>query len=50
MKYEISKEEMQHIERYRDLLPEFQAASDKQLEALFELQKQIIKDAVNSAQ
>lgn len=31
MKYELSAEEIQHIERYRDLLPEFQEALDKQL-------------------
>ena len=28
MKYELSAEETQHIEQYRDLLPEFQSALD----------------------
>lgn len=46
MKYELSKEEIRHIERYRDLLPEFREALDKQLQALFELQRQILKDAI----
>ncbi len=31
MQYELSVEEVQHIEKYRDLLPEFQVALDKQL-------------------
>lgn len=48
MKYELSAEEIQHIDRYRDLLPEFQEALDKQLQALFELQKQIVKEVLKS--
>lgn len=48
MKHELSKEELQHIERYRDLLPEFQAALDKHLLALFELQTQIMKETFES--
>lgn len=50
MKYELSAEEIQHIERYRDLLPEFQEALDKQLQALFELQRQIVKEALEASQ
>ena len=50
MKYELSAEEIQHIERYRDLLPEFQEALDKQITALFELQKQIMKETLEAIQ
>lgn len=50
MKYELSAEEVQHIERYRDLLPEFQEALDKQLQVLFELQRQIVKEALEASQ
>ena len=48
MRYELSAEEIQHIDRYRDQLPEFQEALDKQLQALFELQKQIVKEVLKS--
>ena len=48
MQYELSAEEIQHIEKYRDLLPKFQAALDKQLQALFELQTQIMKETFES--
>ena len=48
MNYELSAEELQHIERYRDLLPEFQEALDKQIQALFELQRQIVKEAIQA--
>ena len=48
MTYELSAEELQHIEQYRDLLPEFQAALDKQMQALFELQRQIVKEAIRA--
>lgn len=48
MMYELSTEEIRHIEQYRDLLPEFQDALDKQLQALFELQRQIVKEAIQS--
>ena len=48
MQYELSAEEVQHIEKYRDLLPEFQAALDKQLHTLFELQTQIMKETFES--
>ena len=50
MKYELSAEEIQHIERYRDLLPEFQEALDKQFQVLFELQRQIVKEALEASQ
>ena len=48
MQYELSTEEIRHIEKYRDLLPEFQEALDKQLQALFELQTQIMKETFES--
>ena len=48
MQYELSAEEIQHIEKYRDLLPEFQVALDKQMQALFELQTQIMKETFES--
>lgn len=50
MEYELSAEEIQHIERYRDLLPEFQSALEKQMQALFELQTQIAKEIFSSMQ
>lgn len=34
MQYELSDQEIQHIEKYRDLLPEFQKALDKQADVL----------------
>ena len=48
MQYELSADEVQHSEKYRDLLPEFQAALDKQLHTLFELQTQIMKETFES--
>ena len=50
MKYELSAEGIQHIERYRDLSPEFQAVIDKQIQALFELQRQLVKEALEASQ
>ena len=50
MKYELSEEEIQHIERFRDLFPEFQAALDKQMTVHFELQKQIRKETFEAIQ
>lgn len=44
MQHELSAEEIRHIEKYSDLLPEFQTALDKQLQVLFELQTQIMKE------
>ena len=44
MKYELSSEEIRHIERYRDLLPEFQETLDKQIDALFDLQTRVVKE------
>lgn len=32
MKHELSPEEVRHIERYRDLIEEFQAALDSQMQ------------------
>lgn len=46
LKFDLSKEEVQHIEKYRDLLPEFQQAADSNLQTLFELQTTIIKQAI----
>ena len=48
MQYDLTEHEVQHIERYRDLLPEFQSALDKQMQTLFELQTQIAKEIFSS--
>lgn len=48
MKYELSAEEIQFIERYRDLLPEFQAALDSQMKSLFDLQASIVKEMIQT--
>lgn len=52
MQYDLSAEEARHIEKYRDLLPEFQTALNKQLnkqlQALFELQTQIMQETFES--
>ena len=45
MQYELSTQEIQHIERYRDLLPEFQTVLDAYLHSCFELQTRILRDA-----
>lgn len=45
--YELSEEEVQFIEKYRDLLPEFQAALDKQAKVLFALQTEIVKEMIS---
>lgn len=50
MKYDLSKEEIQHIERYRKLFPEFQKALNKQLRVLIELQRQIVKGTLDDTQ
>ena len=47
MKYELSDEEVQLIENYRNLLPEFQKSADANLQTLFELQTEIIKQAIS---
>lgn len=44
MKYELSEDEIQLVEKYRDLLPEFQEALNKHSQALFELQTGIFKE------
>lgn len=44
MLYELSKEEIEHIERYRDLTEEFQEALNSQMKALFDLQKTIFRE------
>lgn len=48
MKYELSAEEIQFIERYRDLLPEFQATLDVQMKALSDLQTSIVKEIIQA--
>lgn len=50
MKYNLSKEEIQHIERYRNLLPEYQKALNKQLQILFELQRRTVKESLETVQ
>lgn len=46
MLYELSQEEIDHIEKYRNLTAEFQAALDAQMKVLFELQTTIFKEAI----
>lgn len=46
MKCELSQEEFNHLEQYRALFPEFQAALDQQMSALRELQIKVIKEAL----
>lgn len=48
MKYELSTEEIRHIERYRDLTEEFQAALDSQMQVLFDLQTSIVKEMIQA--
>lgn len=50
MQYELSEQEVQFIEKYRDLLPEFQKALDKQATVLFELQTQLMKETIENLQ
>lgn len=48
MLYELSKEEIEHIEKYRDLTEEFQAALDAQIKILFDLQTNIFKEMLGT--
>ena len=48
MQYELSQEEIQHIEKYRDLPDEFQKALDAQMRVLFDLQTNIFKEMLNA--
>lgn len=48
MLYELSQEEIQHIERYRDLTEEFQKALDAQAKILFDLQTNIFKELIKA--
>jgi len=41
MMYDLSEQEIKHIEKYRDLTEEFQAALDEQAEALYRLQRRL---------
>lgn len=50
MQYELSEQEIQHIEKYRNLLPEFQKALDKQAKVLFDLQTQIMRETIENLQ
>lgn len=43
MNYELSQEEINHIEKYRDLFDDFQKAADENMKTLFELQTSTIK-------
>ena len=45
---ELSQEEIQHIERYRDLTEEFQKALDAQAKVLFDLQTNIFKELIKA--
>lgn len=47
MLYELSQEEIEHIERYRNLTEEFQVALDAQLKVLFDLQTKIFKEMLS---
>jgi hypothetical protein len=47
MKYELTEKEAQYIEKYRDLLPEFQEALEKHAQTLFELQTRIVKESLD---
>lgn len=47
MKYELSDDEARFIEKYRDLLPEYQAALEEQAKILFDLQTRIIKELIH---
>lgn len=47
MKYELSEAEIQFIEKYRDLLPEYQIALEEQAKVLFDLQTRILKELIH---
>lgn len=44
----LSKQESQHMEKYRDLLPEFQKALDEEMNVLFDLQTTLMKETFES--
>lgn len=44
MKYDLTAEEAQHIEAYRNLLDEFKKAADANLEELFTLQTEVMRN------
>jgi|GEM_PF-4841401 hypothetical protein len=46
MKYEITEEERSHIEKYRDLLPEFQKVADANMQELLQLQTTVMRAAL----
>lgn len=46
MKYELSENEIQLVQNYRDLLPEFQEALEKHAQIRFELQTRIVRESL----
>ena len=42
----LSEQEIQLLEKYRNLLPEFQSLAEKRLDELFELQTEVVKIGV----
>lgn len=46
MLYELSQEEISHIEKYRELTEEFQTALDAQMKVLFDLQTALFKEMI----
>ena len=47
MQYDLTPQEIKHIENYRNLFPEFQKTLDKQMKALHDLQIGIVKQSIN---
>lgn len=46
MQYDLTPQEIKHIENYRNLFPDLQKALDKQMKALHDLQVGIIKQSI----
>lgn len=46
MMYDLSEQEIQHIEKYRDLTEEFQTTLDEQADILFRTQTRIFKEMI----
>lgn len=46
MMYDLSEQEIRHIEKYRDLTEEFQETLDEQAEVLFRLQRRLFVEMV----
>lgn len=47
MNYELNEKEAQIVEKFRDLLPEFQTALGEQVKVLLDLQSKIIKELIS---